>query len=30
MSLNLGNSIDTHTTKKYHLYADSVDWTYFV
>ena len=30
MSLNLGNSIDTHTANKYQRLRDSVDWTYFV
>ena len=30
MSLNLGNSIDTHTANKYQRLRNSVDWTYFV
>ena len=28
MSLNLGNSIDSHETNKYQRLRDSVDWTY--
>ncbi len=28
MSLNLGNSQDTHRTNRYQRLRDSVDWTY--